>query len=57
MIDPRDDDALCEAMLRIYNSAEIRRNMSIDSFAQAEKFSWKKCAEQTMDVYRTALAE
>lgn len=57
MIDPNDDDALCQAMLRIYSSAEIRQNMTANSLAQAEKFSWKKCAEQTIGVYKTALAE
>jgi glycosyltransferase involved in cell wall biosynthesis len=57
MIDPNDDDALCHAMLRVYSSAKIRRDMTVNSLAQAEKFSWKKCAAQTIDVYKAALAE
>lgn len=56
MVDPQDADELCQAMLRIYNSAEVRKKMSFDSLAQAQKFSWKKCAEQTIDAYRAAIA-
>lgn len=56
MVDPKDGDALCQAMLEIYNSTEVRHKMSADSLAQAKKFSWKKCAEQTIDVYKATLA-
>lgn len=56
MVDPEDGDVLCQAMLGIYNSTELRHKMSADSLAQAKKFSWKKCAEQTIDVYKAALA-
>ncbi len=55
MVDPEDGDALCQAMLTIYNSTEVRQKMSDDSLAQASKFSWKKCAEQTIDAYNVAI--
>lgn len=56
MVDPQDADELCQAMLKIYNSAEVRQKMSLDSLAQAQKFSWKRCAEQTIDTYKAAIA-
>lgn len=56
MVDPQNADELCQAMLKIYNSAEVRKKMSIDSLAQAKKFSWKRCAEQTIDAYKAAIA-
>ena len=56
MVDPQDADELCQAMLKIYNSAEVRQKMSVDSLAQAQKFSWKRCAEQTIDTYKAAKA-
>jgi glycosyltransferase involved in cell wall biosynthesis len=56
MVDPQDADELCQAMLKIYNSAEARQKMSLDSLAQAQKFSWKRCAEQTIDTYKAAKA-
>ncbi|MCK4828078.1 hypothetical protein KA005_70770 [bacterium] len=57
MVDPEDEDALCQAMLTIYNSTEVRQKMSADSLAQASKLSWEKCAEQTIDAYKAAIAK
>lgn len=57
MVDPEDGDALCQAMLTICNSTEVRQKMSDNSLAQASKFSWKKCAEQTIDAYKAAIAK
>ena len=56
MVDPQDADELCQAILKIYNSAEVREKMSHDSLAQALKFSWGKCAEQTIYAYKAAIA-
>ena len=56
MVDPQDADELCQAMLKIYNFADVRRMMSLESLAQALKFSWKRCAEQTIDTYKAAVA-
>ncbi len=56
MVDPQDTDELCQAMLKIYNSADARQKMSVDSLVQAQKFSWKRCAEQTIDTYKAAKA-
>lgn len=56
MVAPEDRDALSQAMLEIYGSERLRQKMSADSVAQAEKFSWAKCAEQTISAYRAALA-
>jgi glycosyltransferase involved in cell wall biosynthesis len=56
MVDPNDADELCQAMLKIYNSADVRKKMFLDSMAQAQKFSWKRCAEQTIDTYKAAIA-
>lgn len=56
MVDPQDADELCEAMLKIYNSSEVRNQMSLASLEQAKKFSWARCAEQTIDTYKAAMA-
>ena len=55
MIDPKDADALCQAMLTIYNSTEVRQKMSAASLAQASTFSWQKCAEQTINAYKASI--
>lgn len=56
MVNPEDADALCQAMLTIYNSTEVRQKMSAASLAQARTFSWQKCAEQTINAYKAAIA-
>jgi glycosyltransferase involved in cell wall biosynthesis len=56
MVEPQVADELCQAMLKIYKSAETRQQMSIASLQQAQKFSWKRCAEQTIEIYKAAIA-
>ncbi len=56
MVDPRDGDALREAMLRlIEDDREARRRIDL-GLAQAARFTWRSCAENTLAVYRRALA-
>jgi alpha-1,3-rhamnosyl/mannosyltransferase len=55
MVDPRNRNALREAMLRlIEDKAEVRRRSEL-GLAQAAKFTWRACAENTLAVYRKAL--
>ena len=55
MVEPRDGDALREAMLRlIEDEAEVRRRSEL-GLAQAAKFTWRACARNTLAVYRKAL--
>ena len=53
-IDPKQSDELCQAMLDVVNNSKLRAQMSLLSLEQASKFSWKKCAEQTVEVYKIA---
>ncbi|MBA2749942.1 MAG: glycosyltransferase family 4 protein [Tatlockia sp.] len=53
-IDPQQSDELCQAMLDVVNNSKLRAQMSLLSLEQASKFSWKKCAEQTVEVYKIA---
>ncbi|PSB35123.1 glycosyltransferase family 4 protein [Chlorogloea sp. CCALA 695] len=53
-IDPTQSDELCQAMLDVVNNSKLRAQMSLLSLEQASKFSWKKCAEQTVEVYKIA---
>ncbi len=53
-IDPKQSDELCQAMLDVVNNSKLRAEMSLRSLEQASKFSWKKCAEQTVEVYKIA---
>jgi glycosyltransferase involved in cell wall biosynthesis len=55
MLDPKDTDGLCDSMLQIYNKPSLRETMSLKSLAQAKKFSWERCTQETLTAYRTAL--
>jgi glycosyltransferase involved in cell wall biosynthesis len=56
LVDPRDADTLCSAMLNIYSNTELREKMSNDSTAQAEKFSWDNFIQSNLYGYQKALA-
>ncbi|HYJ80980.1 MAG TPA: glycosyltransferase family 1 protein [Longimicrobiaceae bacterium] len=56
LVDPRDGDALCQAMLDVYRDAALRERMREQSLGRAATFSWERCTRQTLDAYRTALA-
>lgn len=56
MVPPEDGDALSQAMLTIYNSDELRKTMAANALSQSTKFSWEKCASQTIDAYKAATA-
>lgn len=56
LLDPNDTDGLCHSILEIYNRPSLRENMSLKSLEQAKKFSWKKCSQETIAVYKKALA-
>jgi alpha-1,3-rhamnosyl/mannosyltransferase len=56
MVDPRDCEALRDAMLRlIEDEQEVRCRIDL-GFAQAARFTWRSCAETTLAVYKRALA-
>lgn len=56
MLDPLDIDGICDAIYRIFSSKKKYRQMSEASILQAKTFSWEKCADQTIEVYRAALS-
>lgn len=46
-----DTNALAEAMRRVACDGALREKMSAKGLAQAEKFSWTRCARSTLDTY------
>ncbi|MDX2099454.1 MAG: glycosyltransferase family 1 protein [Leptolyngbyaceae cyanobacterium bins.59] len=54
-LSPNDLDGWCQALLRLYQDTDLRRELSQQSLQQAQKFSWNRCFEQTMVAYTTAL--
>jgi glycosyltransferase involved in cell wall biosynthesis len=56
MLDPTDEDSLCQSMLELYQNQSLRRELSIKSLKQAEKFTWDKCVQATVTAYKTVVA-
>ena len=55
LIDPHDTEAVAQAMQRLITDPGIRLHLSQKALARSARFSWGKCVEQTIDVYRQVL--
>lgn len=50
--DPYDLDAMVATLDEILDNESLQVQMQEDGFAQAAKFSWRRTAQETIDVYR-----
>ncbi len=55
-VDPRDEDGLCQELLNLYNSPQLRFDLAYKSLNRAKIFSWPESAEKTVGFYRRALS-
>ncbi len=53
MLAPDDADGLCQAIINVSGSSATREQMRAESLAQAAKFSWERCARETLEAYRS----
>ena len=51
-INPTDIDALCSAMLLLYDSADLRSRYSTAGLKRAEQFSWSRCADEYATIFK-----
>lgn len=54
MIDPQQEDELCQAILNSINNSQLRTTLSQKGIQRASQFSWARCAEETVKIYRIA---
>ena len=57
IIDARDEVALRDALRRFADDSAFWHDRATASLQRASGFSWQRCAEQTLDVYRRVLAK
>ncbi|MGD2207648.1 MAG: glycosyltransferase family 1 protein, partial [Anaerolineae bacterium] len=50
LVDPLDTEALTEALVQMVTHEGLRRDLVERGFRQAQKFSWQRCAEETLRV-------
>jgi len=57
MIDPYDVDGLTKAMYEVLTNDGLREDMIKKGLKQTKKFSWEKCAKETLEVYQEVYYE
>jgi alpha-1,3-rhamnosyl/mannosyltransferase len=57
IIDAEDESALREALLRFANDPAFWQERAAASLQRARGFSWQRCSEQTLAVYRKVIAQ
>jgi glycosyltransferase involved in cell wall biosynthesis len=54
LVDPHDVDAIADAMARIATDAELRAELNRRGQENVKRFSWEKCARETLAVLEEA---
>lgn len=57
LVDPSDVEGLTVAMWRVLSDATLRKKMIDKGLKRARQFSWRKAAEETLEVYRRLTGE
>jgi glycosyltransferase involved in cell wall biosynthesis len=52
LINPRDGDELCQAMLNFLTDEDLRDRLKQKGIERAKQFSWSKCARETVEIYQ-----
>jgi glycosyltransferase involved in cell wall biosynthesis len=53
--DPCDTSALSTALIRLRADSELRADLQRKGLDRATQFSWERCADETLNVYREAM--
>ncbi len=51
-VNPHDTEGIGKAMAELAGDEELRKRLSASGREQAKKFSWEKCARETLEVYK-----
>ena len=57
LVDPLDTEALAQAMARVVTDEDLRRALAARGLSQVQRFSWRRCAAETLAVLEEAAAE
>lgn len=52
MLDPNDVDGFAKAIYEVLTNEGLKQDMIKKGLEQAKKFSWEKCAKETLEVYQ-----
>jgi len=52
MIDPTDEDNLCETMNMLYHNEALRNTYSQKGLERSQQFSWERCANEYVEIFK-----
>ena len=52
-VDPHDTEGIAKGMQKLAADKSLREELGMKGKKQAQKFSWEKCARETLEVYRS----
>jgi glycosyltransferase involved in cell wall biosynthesis len=55
LINPQHQDELSHALWKLVNDTDLRSQLSQKSLLRSRQFSWSKCVDEIIEVYRTAV--
>jgi len=53
LVDPYNTDALTDAMHKVLTNENLRERLAVMGLERAKKFSWERCARETLNVFNT----
>lgn len=54
-VNPENTAEISQTIFKVFNSLNLRRNLSQSGLQQAKKFSWEKSAEKILNIYNSLL--
>ena len=55
--DPTDPIEMTNALAEVLGNEDLRNDLRKKGLVQAKKFSWKRCAKETMDIFNKMIDE
>jgi glycosyltransferase involved in cell wall biosynthesis len=56
LVDPEDVESIADGILRIVTDLDLRQHLTEVGRQRASGFSWKKCAQETLQVLENVLS-
>lgn len=54
-INPEHEEEIKRSLIQVIEDKDLRKELIMKGFDQAEKFSWRKCVDETLDVYKKVM--
>lgn len=55
LVDPLSPESISRGMVLLFSDTELIKSLRLNALRQGKKFSWKKCATETMAVFEEAI--